>query len=306
VKGIDPELRETARAVLAGGPTEWGRRRAAAEALLAAELAALPRSHREVLVVGGVRVHLFRPPVDGPLPVLLFAHGGGFTAGSAADLDRFCADIAARVDVAVANVDYRLVPYPGPVDDCAAVLRHLHRHTAELGLDPDRIAVGGSSSGAAVAASTVLRSRRHLPIAFQLLDVPALDDRLDTDSGRRSTATPGLTRAGMRAAWAAYLHGAASGDAVPARTHDLAGLPPTYVATAQLDPLRDEGIAYAQRLMAAGIRVELHCLPGTFHGSEVVAPTAAVSRRAAELRLRALAAGLGVAVDDRVRASARL
>jgi acetyl esterase/lipase len=157
-----------------------------------------------------------------------------------------------------------------------------------------------------VAASTVLRSRRHLPIAFQLLDVPALDDRLDTDSARRSTATPGLTRAGMRAAWAAYLHGAASGDAVPARTHDLAGLPPTYVATAQLDPLRDEGIAYAQRLMAAGIRVELHCLPGTFHGSEVVAPTAAVSRRAAELRLRALAAGLGVAVDDRVRASARL
>ncbi|CAO5189543.1 Esterase/lipase [Frankia sp. AiPs1] len=261
-----------------------------------------------------VPVRLFRPRRrPSRLPVLVWIHGGGFRAGSAAALDPFCAQIAARLDIAVANVEYRLAPttpFPGPFDDCCAALRHVYDRADHLGLDDRRIAIGGASSGAALAAASALWARDDggIPLAFQLLDVPLLDDRLTSGSMTRFVDTPGFTRAGALAAWTAYLPpDQRPGDpdvspfAAPARSADLAGLPSTYLATMELDPARDEGIQFALRLLAAGVSVELHSYPGAFHGAETFAPLSAVSLRAAEERLRALARGLRVEVDARVR-----
>ncbi len=315
---IDPELADVAGALLSHEKHVFALLRGEAQRALAAEVATaeLPPVHSMDLLAPGepqVPVRLWRPVARAaPVPVLVWIHGGGFTAGDAAALDPFCAEVASRLDIAVANVEYRLAPatpYPGPVEDCYAALRHVYRSARELGLDPERIAIGGASSGGALAAGTALlvRDKAEVPLVFQLLDVPMLDDRLATHSAVTYTNTPGFNRAGAASAWAAYLGPARrpGGDdvppyAAPARAEELRGLPPTYLTTMELDPLRDEGIHYALRLLAAGVSVELHSFPSAFHGAETFAPFAAVSRRAAEERLRALARALSVETDDRV------
>jgi len=231
-----------------------------------------------------IGLRLYRPERRTATGAVCHVHGGGFIVG---DLEMSHArniQIARLTGAVVISVDYRLAPewpYPTPVDDVYRALTWLHDNAAALDVDPGRIVLHGVSAGGALAASTALlaRDRQGPPIALQFLASPVLDDRQTGESHQRFTGTPALTRAGVGLCWSAYL-GSAVADAVsaPARSPDLAGLPATYVAVAEFDPLRDDGIDYARSLLRAGVRTELHLFPGTFHGSSVV-PGAAISRR---------------------------
>ena len=246
----------------------------------------------------GVPVVVSRPEATGPLPALLYAHGGGFVTGSAATDLASPAGLAADAGAVVVSVDYRLAPehpFPAAFDDCWAALCWLVDSAGALGVDPARVAVGGISAGAGLAAGLALaaRDRGGPALCFQLLDIPVLDDRLGTPSMRAFSDTPLWSRGNAERSWAHYLGGtAATPYAAPTRADDVTGLPPVYVAVCEFDPLRDEGIAYAQRLLAAGVPVELHCFPGTFHGSAGAFPQAAVSRRMRAGLVGALRRGL--------------
>jgi acetyl esterase/lipase len=182
----------------------------------------------------------------------------------------------------VVSVDYRLAPehpYPAGLDDCMRGLRYLAGLAGPL-------AVHGQSAGGGLGAATVLRARDEggPAIAFQSLGIPELDDRLETPSMQAFTSTPLWARPQAIRSWEYYLGGQpADGYAAPARNEDLSGLPPAHVTVMELDPLRDEGIAYAQRMLQAGVSVELHAYPGTFHGSALVTEAAVSKRQAADL-----------------------
>jgi len=166
------------------------------------------------------------------------------------------------------------------------VITYTAEHADDLGVDPDRIATGGHAAGAGLAAAVALRARDEQgpPIRLQLLNQPELDDRQQTWSARHFTQTPFMTRDKVTNSWRHYLGGAtASPYAAPARAVDVSGLPPAYIATAELDPNRDEGIDYGIRLMRAGVPVELHQWRGTFHGSTAVLSANVSQRQLAEL-----------------------
>jgi acetyl esterase/lipase len=182
----------------------------------------------------------------------------------------------------VVSVDYRLAPenpFPAGLEDCYAALSWFSTHAAELGVDPERIAIHGGSAGGGLCAALALlaRDRSGPSIAFQYLGIPELDDRLTTSSMTTFVDTPMLNRPTAIHSWDAYLGpGRRSTDnvppyAAPARATDLTGLPPAYISAMEFDPLRDEDIAYATALLAAGVPVELHLFPGTYHGSSVIA-----------------------------------
>jgi acetyl esterase/lipase len=236
----------------------------------------------------------------GPLPAVVLVHGGGFVMGDRAAIAGECLALARRLGVVVANPEYRLAPehpFPAAVDDVHALLVHL---AGREDVDPARIAVAGSSAGAAIAAGATLaaRERGGPALAMQVLDNPALDDRLTSSSMRQFTATPMWDRRKCEQMWDLYLGPERGAEVSPlaaaARAHDLSGLPPTYLMVAQFDPLRDEGLAYAGRLMEAGVPVELHAVPGAFHGFTSL-PTA-LSRRVLDWRTAALARALDVQV----------
>ncbi len=254
-----------------------------------------------------VGVRIYRParpspePSEEPLPGFLEIHGGGFIFGTVDMMDGWCQMIAARVGVVVVSVDYRLAPehpFPAGIEDCYAALEWMHAHASELRIDPARIAIGGQSAGGGLAAGLALlaRDRGGPPICFQLLEIPEIDDRLDTPSMLVFQDTPFWNRPNAVYSWQHYLGRTTSdssadasprdarGDdgpsiyAAPARAEDLAGLPPAYVSTMEFDPLRDEGIRYAAAMLEAGVSVELHSYAGTFHGSAFV-PEAEPTRR---------------------------
>jgi acetyl esterase/lipase len=240
-------------------------------------------------------MRIYRPSGSSQrLPGLLYIHGGGFCLGSV-QLEHFAAaQLARSLAAVVVSVEYRLAPehpYPAGLQDCYAALQYL----ADLDIvDPGVLGVHGQSAGGGLAAAVALlaRDRGGPPLVVQSLGIAQLDDRLETPSMRAFTATPMWTRAQAAQSWELYLAGKpADGYAAPARTRDLSGLPPAYITTMELDPLRDEGISYAMRLLEAGVSVELHNYPGTFHGS-AVATGAAISRRAAADLVDALSARL--------------
>jgi acetyl esterase/lipase len=249
-------------------------------------------------------------PVGAPKtrPGVLYIHGGGFCFGSV-EFEHAGALAAAHAAAAVVvSVEYRLAPehpFPAGLEDCHAALVWLAGEARALGVDAGRIAVMGQSAGGGLAAGLALlaRDRGGPRLCFQALGIPELDHRLETPSMREFVDTPLWNRPNAIMSWRCYLgasgtrggFGAAAGEvspyASPALAKDLRGLPPAYVSTMEFDPLRDEGIEYALRLLQAGVRVELHQYPGTFHGSGLVAG-AAVSRRAQAEWLDALARGL--------------
>lgn len=236
-----------------------------------------------------------RPATPGPLPVVYDIHGGGFILGTP-DLDHGHNVLLSReLGALVISVDYRLAPehpYPAGLEDCYAGLSWVAENAAELGADPDRVVLFGSSAGGGLAAGLALltRDRGGPAVRFQYLGIPELDDRLDTPSMRAFTDTPLWNRPNAVISWDSYLGPGTPGtDGVPlyaaparATAADLAGLPPAYVSVMQFDPLRDEGIDYARTLLAAGVAVELHLFPGTFHGSGMIAHAEVSQREIAE------------------------
>ncbi|MFI7441886.1 alpha/beta hydrolase [Nonomuraea indica] len=261
-----------------------------------AELAAA----RQAPDTAGMEIEDRTVPADPDVPVRIYRphqaqgavvwlHGGGWVMGNLDTEHPWAARLAAGSGAVVISVDYRLSPehpFPAALDDAYAVLTWTAEHAAELAIDPARIAVGGHSAGAGLAAAVALRARDQQgpPIRFQLLNEAGLDDRQETWSARNFTDTPWMYRDKISASWRHYLGSApASPYAAPARAADLSGLPPAYIATAEFDPNRDEDIAYALRLLQAGVSVELHQWPGTFHGSQAILSAEVSQRQGAEL-----------------------
>jgi acetyl esterase len=239
-------------------------------------------------------------PADPPVPVriyrphqaqgaVIWLHGGGWVMGDLDTEHPWAARLAENSGAVVISVGYRLAPehrFPAALDDAYAVLTWTAEHASELGIDSERIAVGGHSAGGGLAAGMALRARDQQgpPIRHQLLNQPGLDDRQETWSARHFTDTPWMNRDKVTAAWRHYLGSTpATSYAAPARAVDLSGLPPAYIATAEFCPNRDEDITYAQRLLQAGVSVELHQWAGTFHGSQALLSAEVSQRQNAEL-----------------------
>lgn len=230
-----------------------------------------------------VRVLVYLPTsVQGALPALLWLHGGGYIMGSADAEDLTARSIVSAIGCAVISVDYRLAPetpHPGPVEDCYAALKWLFTHADELGIDPQRIAIGGPSAGGGLAAALALltRDRGEVPLVFQLLLAPMLDDRTCTLANPHPYTgefiwTPEANRFG----WTALLGQEPGGPdvspyAAAARAEHLEGLPATFLNVGALDLFLEEILEYARRLMRAGVPTELHVYPGAYHGFRMVA-----------------------------------
>ncbi len=236
----------------------------------------------------GVPVRMYRPRSTASGGALLWLHGGGLIVGRPATDDGRCVAWARDLGLVVVSVDYRLAPehpFPAALDDAHAAWSWLRDAAGDLGVDPERIAVGGASAGGGLAACLAqrLRDERDSPPAAQLLVYPMLDDRTaarrELDGGGHRVWTNRSNRAG----WSAYL-GRSPGDAdapihaVAARCDDLSGLPPAWIGVGALDLFLDEDRAYAARLQAAGVTTELHEVAGAPHGFDALAPDVPLSR----------------------------
>ncbi|MBW2696227.1 MAG: alpha/beta hydrolase [Deltaproteobacteria bacterium] len=221
-----------------------------------------------------IPVRLYTPEGDGPHPVLVYFHGGGFVIGSIETHDGTCRDLAAGAGCVVVSVDYRLAPehpFPAAPEDCYAATRWVAENADSIGGDASRIAVAGDSAGGNLAAVVALlcRDRGGPELVHQLLIYPVTNHAFDTDSYRDNAEGYLLTRGMMEWFWGHYLDRPEEGDdalASPLRAKDLSGVAPASVITAEFDPLRDEGEAYAQRLLGAGVRTGLTRYDGVFHG----------------------------------------
>ncbi|HTB91484.1 MAG TPA: alpha/beta hydrolase [Candidatus Sulfotelmatobacter sp.] len=237
-----------------------------------------------------VRLWVVDPaPAEKGKPVLLHMHGGGFMMTDPFLMPHL-QGIATDCHCVVVSVDYRLAPetrYPGSLEDNYAALKWVHAHAAELGIDRSRIAVGGESAGGTHAASLAIhaRDRKEVPIVFQLLIYPALDDR----TGSTRQAPPGsgqfMWNAGAnRLAWSSLLgvpagSSKAPATAVPARVASVAGLPPAWIGVGAIDLFAEEDMEYALRLVHAGVATELLVVRGAFHGFDLLVPDAEASKQ---------------------------
>jgi acetyl esterase len=224
---------------------------------------------------GDLRLRIYRPRGEGPFPLLAFFHGSGFVLCSLDTHDGMCRNLCAGSGCVVVSVDYRLAPehkFPAGLDDCVFATRWIANHASELEGDASRLAVGGDSAGGNLAAAAALRLRDEggPPLVGQLLIYPVTDYHSPgTPSYRENAEGYGLTRDTMVWFWDHYLTEAAQGadpHASPLRASDLANLPPALVQTAEYDPLRDEGEAYAAKLRAAGTPATLSRWDGMNHG----------------------------------------
>jgi len=295
---FDPELAAVIPAIPAVSISDLAEARAGLDELSAQAGANVDTSgvvieDRVVPASGGhtIPVRVYAPTErDGPLPGVLYIHGGGFALGSV-DTEHAGAVLMARsVGAVVVSVDYRLAPehpFPAGLDDCYDTLTWMRDAADQLEVDLDRLAVFGNSAGGGLAAAVALvaRDRGGPSLCFQYLGIPELDDRLETVSMQTFVDTPMWNRPNAVLSWQYYLgddRGEVSAYAAPARATDLSGLPPTYISTMEFDPLRDEGLIYGLRLLQAGVTVELHQYPGTFHGSALVFTAATSVRQSAE------------------------
>ncbi len=242
----------------------------------------------EEMRAAGVPVRVYRGGPS-PAPAVVYCHSGAFALGNL-DIDhRQCVELAKRGRCTVISVDYRLAPehpFPAGLDDATTVLEWVTHNGSELDIDTSRLAVAGSSAGGALAARLVQRAAPR--IAFQLLHQPVLDDR-PTLSKDEFDSTPGFDASAVTLMWQHYLAGySVSADAAPARVTELVGLPSTLITCSELDPLRDEAVDYARRLMSAGVATELHVFPGTCHGFDAFVPDWEMSQQLFDIQGAAL------------------
>jgi len=249
---------------------------------------------------GEVAVYIYHRNPSSPQPALLWIHGGGYIVGSAED-DR-ARIIAENLNCTVVSVDYRMAPehpFPAGPEDCYSSLLWMVEHAQALKIDASRLAIGGASAGAGMAAGVALMNRdRGGPVlALQLLMYPMIDNLHDTPSGQY-TNHPVWDQGTSFSAWEMYLDGTPGLDASPyaaaSRATDLSGLPPAYICVGTEDLFRDEDIDYARRLIDAGVPCELAVFPGMYHGGDMFVPQARISRRLNADFLSALSHGLGL------------
>ncbi len=246
-----------------------------------------------------VMVRVYTPTgVEKPVPGMYWIHGGGMVLGDVSMNDLDCKGVAVEMGCVVASVEYRLAPehpHPAPIEDCYAGLKWLADNAASLGVDKEKIAIGGASAGGGLAAALALlaRDRGEVEIIFQQLIYPMLDDRNITHSSHYVQHPKVWNRNANLAGWSALLGKPAGADdvspyAAPARAEDLSGLPPAFIIVGELDLFLDEDLEYAQRLIQAGVPTELHVFPGAFHGSDAMVPMSETSQRWAAITKAAL------------------
>jgi acetyl esterase len=249
---------------------------------------------------GDVPIRIYRPTDAQASGVMVNLHGGGWVMGSVAGDDNRCRLLQSATGATIVSVDYRLAPenpFPAPLNDCRAALNWAWRHREELAGAHARLMVGGSSSGANLAAAVAIAARDEgIPLALQLLICPPCGVDFETSSYRDNAEGYFLTREQMRWFWDQYAPGAArlSPLAAVLGHHDLSGVAPAYVIVAEYDPLRDDGLAYAHKLKEAGVPVELHLYPGALHSFTTLAPASAMARGAFERIGAAASAALQV------------
>lgn len=291
---VNPELRLMAKAILRGQDAAG---RPSSQPARPVTAPPVPKGVDERQVPGNhgqppVTVYVVNPSSTNAAPrgAILYIHGGGFIGGDARDNLRALQVLATRLDCMIASVQYRLAPatrFPGALEDNYAALKWLHANAVALGIDPARIAVMGESAGGGHAAMLTIaaRDRGEVPVAFQALVYPMLDDR--TGSARPVAPTIGTLVwrvADNRKGWSALLGQPAGGrrvpaGSVPARVADLSRLPPTFIGVGSIDLFAEEDIDFARRLVGAGVPTELLVVPGAFHGFQLIAPKATVSQQ---------------------------
>lgn len=222
---------------------------------------------------GGVPARLYKPNDDPNLPLLVYYHGGGWVLGSIESHDSVCRAICMQTPCAVLSVDYRLAPefpFPTPLVDCVTATRWAHDNAASIGIDATRIAIGGDSAGGNIAAA--IANMQVVPAVYQLLIYPVTDCRLGHESHQENKDGPFLTHAAMKWFVDHYVSGTDTSLTDPRLSPlfetdaNIASAPPACVITAEFDPLRDEGDAYAAKLAAAGVAVSHVRFAGQFHG----------------------------------------
>ena len=253
-----------------------------------------------------VTLYVVNAKPGGARPGILHTHGGGFFLGSARMSVILLQAIAEPLDCTIVSVEYRLAPettYKGSTEDNYAGLKWLHANSAELGVDPKRLAVMGESAGGGHAALLAInaRDRGEVPLAYQMLIEPMLDDRTVTRPPAAHIGAIGWTRESNRIGWRYFLGQEPGGRnvparAVPARTKSLAGLPPTFIGVGDIDLFAPEDLDYARRLMEAGVPVEFNLVPGAFHGFEH--QPVRIARQFNQTMLAALRRGLKIPTAD--------
>ena len=253
-----------------------------------------------------VVVYVINAKAGGGRPAILHTHGGGFVTGSAEQDVSSLQALCKQLDCVAVSVEYRLAPetnYAGSIEDNYAGLNWLHANAATLGVDPARIAVMGESAGGGHAALLAIaaRDRGEVPVCFQCLVYPMLDDRTGTTRPvpwhvGRIIWTSERNRFGWESFLGVKPGGSSVPGGVPARVRDLAGLPPGWIGVGSIDLFHDEDVDYAQRLNNAGVPTELIVVPGGFHGFDNAMFVAPITRWFNAAKLDALRRGLGLAV----------
>ncbi len=235
-------------------------------------------------------VRIYRPErLSGLAPALLWIHGGGYMLGSIEQEDFMAKQFAVGGECVTVSVEYRLAPenpYPAPLEDCHAALKWLAGQAKRLSIDHSRIAIGGASAGGGLASGLALltRDRAEVPIMFQLLVYPMINDCNVTPASASLPDTLFWTREANRIGWRCYLGCEPGGKGIScyasaSRATNLEGLPPAYIAVGDLDLFAQEDIEYARRLIEAGVPTELHVYPGGCHAFDMMVPGANISRK---------------------------
>ena len=230
-----------------------------------------------------IRVRIYKPKtIAAPAPVLVWMHGGGFIIGKPEMDDRFLFQFARELQILIVSIDYRSAPehpFPTPLEDCYTALKWIYINSQALGIDPNRIAIGGESAGGGLAATLVqlAHDRKEVKPIFQMLVYPMLDDRsaVRPDLANKDWMT--WSQDNNRFGWESYLNQkCGSGNLPPysvaSRREDLTGFPPAWIGVGTLDLFYEEDIAYADQLKNSGVNCELVVIPGVFHGFDFFGP----------------------------------